>query len=72
MSRKNSLTGTLADDVIWGVNGKNGIAAELGIKPAQAYYLIARGVIPVRRLGHRTLVASRKQLQRLVENEIPP
>jgi hypothetical protein len=42
----------LADDLIWGVDGPNGIAAYLGIKPRKAYYLIAKGVIPVDRKGH--------------------
>jgi hypothetical protein len=52
----------LADDLIWGVDGPNGIAAYLGIKPRKAYYLIAKGVIPVDRKGHRTLTARRSRL----------
>jgi hypothetical protein len=54
----------IADDIIWGVAGKSGIAAELDIPEAKAYYLIARGAIPVRRLGHRTITASRRELHR--------
>ena len=35
--------GDLASDIIWGVNGKNGIAKFLNIPPAKAYYL-SRGM----------------------------
>ncbi|MGC2338825.1 MAG: hypothetical protein WA625_24150 [Pseudolabrys sp.] len=53
-----------SDDLIWGISGKHGIAAFLKIPPAKAYYLISRGAIPVRRLGHRTIAASRSELRR--------
>lgn len=53
----------LGDDIIWGVDGPTGIAAYLNIKPTQAYYLISRGKLPVRRLGHRTITASRSELR---------
>lgn len=59
----------IADDVIWGVDGDNGIAAALGIPVPKAYYLIARGKIPVRRLGHRTITASRRELHRWLAGE---
>ena len=32
----------LGDDLIWGVDGENGIAAFLNIPPAKAYYLISQ------------------------------
>lgn len=54
----------LGDDLIWGVDGEDGIAAELKIPPAKAYYLIKKKVIPVRRHGHRTISASRSELRR--------
>ncbi len=60
---------SLAADLIWGVDGEHGIAAELNIKPEKAYYLIAKGVIPVRKHGHRTITASRKELRRLFAGE---
>jgi hypothetical protein len=63
MSRKNSFPEPLVDDVIWGIKGKHGIAAELGLKPEQVYYLHRRGQLPIRRLGHRTLAASRTALR---------
>jgi hypothetical protein len=69
MSRKNSPTESLADDTIWGVGGERGIAAEIGRTPQQTYYLIAQGKLPVRKLGHKTIVASRKQLRRLTGND---
>jgi hypothetical protein len=55
---------SLTDDVIWGVDGEHGIAAELGISASRAYYLISKGAIPVKRLGHRTITASRSELRR--------
>jgi hypothetical protein len=61
----------IADDIVWGVDGEDGIAAELGIPKERAYYLIAQGRIPVTRLGHRTIIASRKQLRRLTDTETP-
>jgi len=61
---------SLAEDLVWGVAGENGIAAELGLKPIQAYYLIKLGKIPVRRFGHRTIVASRRELRRYLAGEV--
>jgi len=37
----------LADDILWGVDGPNGIAAFLGISARRCYYLIESGAIPV-------------------------
>jgi hypothetical protein len=54
----------LADDLIWGVGGPNGIAAELKISPQRAYYLVATNKIPTKKLGHRTITASRSALRR--------
>jgi hypothetical protein len=47
MSKQNIPPQSLADDTIWGVGGKNGIAAAIGRTPQQTYYLIARGRLPV-------------------------
>jgi hypothetical protein len=55
----------LGDDLLWGVDGENGIAAFLNIPPAKAYYLISQNQIPVRRHGHRTISASRTELRRV-------
>jgi hypothetical protein len=55
---------SLAADIIWGVSGEHGIAAEIGVTPAKAYHLIELGVIPVLRHGHRTISASRSELRR--------
>ena len=64
MSRKNLPAGTLADDLVWGVRGENGIAAEIGRSEAETYYLIRSGKLTVRKPGRRTIVASRAQLRR--------
>jgi hypothetical protein len=71
MSRKNFPPESLAADLVWGVSGEDGIAAELGLSPQQVYYLIAKGKIPVTKFGHRTLCASRAQLRRLIGNDSP-
>jgi hypothetical protein len=55
----------LAEDLLWGVDGDNGIAAFLGIDARKCYYLIDRGKIPVQRLGHKTITASRRALRQL-------
>jgi hypothetical protein len=59
----------LSDDIIWGVNGEDGIAAFLGIRPRKAYYLIAREKIPVQKLGPKTIIASRQQLRGVLAPE---
>jgi hypothetical protein len=67
MSNDNQLTReTVADDAVWGVAA---IAREIGRSTPQTYYLISRGVIPVARLGHRTIIASRRQLRKLIATE---
>ena len=65
MSRENSSShDALADDLLWGVDGKHGIAAFLNLKPRQAYYLIERGVLPVQKHTHRIITARRSELRR--------
>ncbi|HWX37546.1 MAG TPA: hypothetical protein VNZ53_60300 [Steroidobacteraceae bacterium] len=62
---KGTPENNLSDDILWGVGGPNGIAHYLGLDTRRAYYLIGRGAIPVRRLGRRTITASKKELCRL-------
>jgi hypothetical protein len=59
-----TLEDRLSDDLIWGVRGDNGIAAFLGIDERKCRHLIDRGALPVKRLAHRTLVASKSELRR--------
>jgi hypothetical protein len=56
----------LADDLIWGVDGEHGIAAEMGLSVRRVRYLIEKGEprLPVRKFGARTIVASRRELRR--------
>jgi hypothetical protein len=61
----------LRDDLIWGVDGENGIAAELGIPTSKAYYLISTGAIPVRRHTHKIITASRRELRRRFAGQAP-
>jgi hypothetical protein len=62
-------TQDLADDLLWGVEGAGGIAEFLGISSRKTYYLIETGKIPVRKIGHRTITASREELRRLFQGE---
>jgi hypothetical protein len=48
-------------DAIWGVAD---IAAYIGRERRSVYYLIRKGVIPVKRLGARTIMARRSDLDR--------
>lgn len=63
--RKTNSPDALANDLLWGVDGKDGIAAFIGVDVRKAYYLISRGEIPTKKLGHRTITASRAELRRL-------
>jgi hypothetical protein len=72
MSRKESPPESLADDILWGIKGKHGIAAELGLKAEQVYYMHRRGQLPIRRVGHRTLTASRTALRAWLAGNNPP
>jgi len=54
-------------DTLWGVEE---IARFIGCPIRRAYYLIERGKIPVRKLSHRTIIASKAKLRALaVSNE---
>jgi hypothetical protein len=55
-------------DLLWGVAE---IAAELRGSRAQTYHLIRIGALDgcVRKLGHRTIAASRRKLKQLVAAE---
>jgi hypothetical protein len=70
MSREDVPTVLLAEDTIWGVGGERGIAAEIGRTPQQTYYLIAQGKIPVTKMGHRTIAASRRKLRQLFSSDV--
>jgi len=49
-------------DTLWGVET---IARFIGCPIRRAYYLIERGKIPVRKLSHRTIIASKAKLRTL-------
>ena len=50
MSHKISeIDDDLPGDLLWGVDGKDGIAAFLNVPPRKAYYLIEQKIIPVKK-----------------------
>jgi hypothetical protein len=57
---------TPEQDVLWGVEE---IARFIGCPIRRAYYLIERGKIPVRKLSHRTIIASKTKLRALAVSE---
>jgi hypothetical protein len=58
-----------ASDLLWGVAA---IGREIDRTPAQTYHLIQIGALEgaVAKLGHRTIVGSRKRLANLISNKI--
>jgi hypothetical protein len=63
MSDEPTKQAPIGDDLIWGAEG---IAAELHLTVAQVYQLIRGRRIPIAKLGAKTIVASRKQLRRVL------
>lgn len=60
----------LAHDILWGVDGPDGIANYLGIPPHKCYYLIRCGKIPIKKLSHRIICASRAELSRAFGRDV--
>jgi hypothetical protein len=50
-------------DVLWGAQA---IADELGVSLQRVYYLIRERKIPFSKIGNKTIVASRRQLRRVL------
>jgi len=67
-STASSLSADDDSDVLWGAAG---IADVIGADVARVYYLLRLRRLPVRRLGHRTIVASRRRLLEYVAGELP-
>jgi hypothetical protein len=55
------------DDLLWGAQA---IADFLGIKLDQVYYLIRTKRLPIGKLGPKTVIASRKKLQRALNDQL--
>ena len=63
MLRINPDVGEAPDcDTLWGVQE---IALFINCPIRRAYYLIERGKLPVRKLSHRTIIASKAKLRAL-------
>jgi hypothetical protein len=52
-----------SDDLLW--DGQ-AVADFLGIPLTRVYYLIRTGQLPIAKLGRKTIVASRRKLQRAI------
>ncbi len=51
----------VGDDIVWGVPG---IAIEIGKTLSETQYMVRKGMLPVTKLGPKTIIASRRQLRR--------
>jgi hypothetical protein len=58
---------TPSDDLLWGAQA---IADFLGIKIDRVYYLIRTKRLPIAKLGRKTVVASRRKLQRALADTL--
>jgi hypothetical protein len=56
-----------ADDLLWGAQA---IADYLGVSIDRVYYLIRVRRLPIAKLGRKTVVASRKKLQRAITDTL--
>ena len=67
MLHNNHEVGEATDlDTLWGVQE---IARFINCPIRRAYYLIERGKLPVRKLSHRTIIASKAKLRALAMPE---
>jgi excisionase family DNA binding protein len=57
----------LSDDLLWG--GQE-VADFLGVPLDRVYYLIRTKRLPIAKLGHKTIVASRKKLERAITDTL--
>jgi hypothetical protein len=56
-----------SDDLLWGAQA---IADFLGVSVDRVYYLIRVRRLPIAKLGRKTVVASRKKLQRAISDTL--
>lgn len=56
-------------DLIWGVDA---IATYINRSARQVYFLITKGLIPIKRLGDRTIVARTSELDRYFSDATKP
>jgi hypothetical protein len=56
-----------SDDLLWGAQA---IADFLGVSVNRVYYLIREDRLPISKLGHKTIVASRKKLARAIADTL--
>lgn len=57
----------LPGDVLWGVEA---IAAYIKRKRSATYYLIAKGFIPAKKLGRRTIIARKSELDHALVGDL--
>ncbi len=55
------LPNKLSDDILWGVEQ---IAAHIGRDRSKVYYLIRHGKIPAKKLGPKTIVGFKSQIDK--------
>jgi len=56
----------LADDILWGAAA---IGRFLGVDERRVYYLAERKQIPIKKIGHKTITASKRRLRELFRGD---
>jgi Helix-turn-helix domain len=64
---ENERQATPSADLLWGAQA---IADYLGVSVNRVYYLIREKQLPIGKLGRKTVVASRKKLQRAITDTL--
>jgi hypothetical protein len=64
---ENEKQATPSADLLWGAQA---IGEFLGISTDRVYYLIRTKRLPIGKLGRKTVVASRKKLQRAISDTL--
>lgn len=59
MSKQTSISRTTPNDILWGVAA---IANYIGRERRQVYYMLSRGTLPAKKLGSRTIMARKSEL----------
>ena len=67
MSTNEDKPTTPSDDLLWGAQA---IADYLGISLDRVYYAIKTRQLPVGKLGRKTIIASKKKLQRAIADTL--
>ena len=64
VSMTNGIQPDLDGDLLWGIAA---IARYIGRSQRQTYYLVARGAVPAKKLGARTIAARKSEIDAVLK-----